>query len=102
MKLATYIQFENCLVVMLEEVGRTFVITLDDNEAEFEEWDGNEVFDEHSIKIDIEEKRKSPAAIMGALGGKKGGIARAKKLSPERRKEIAIKAANARWHLNVK
>ena len=28
----------------------------------------------------------------------KGGKARAKKLSPEERKAIAIKAANARWH----
>jgi hypothetical protein len=33
----------------------------------------------------------------GGLGGKKGGPARAKKLSPERRKEIARKAAKARW-----
>jgi len=30
-------------------------------------------------------------------GGKKGGAARAKKLSPERRKEIAKKANEARW-----
>jgi len=41
------------------------------------------------------------AAILGRIGGKiggpKGGRARAKKLSAERRKEIARKAAQARW-----
>lgn len=37
-------------------------------------------------------------SILGQMGGKKGGKARAAKLSPERRKEIAVKAANARWH----
>lgn len=30
-------------------------------------------------------------------GGRKGGIARAKTLTPERRREIARKAAAARW-----
>lgn len=41
---------------------------------------------------------KNPAAVaLGKLGGKKGGPARAKKLSPEQRKEIAAKAARARW-----
>jgi hypothetical protein len=43
-------------------------------------------------------KRKNKAAqALGKLGGLKGGKARAKKLSPERRKEIAQIAANARW-----
>ncbi len=41
---------------------------------------------------------KNPAAVaLGKLGGKKGGDARAKKLSPEKRKAIAKKAAKARW-----
>jgi hypothetical protein len=41
---------------------------------------------------------KNPAAVtLGRLGGLKGGKARAKKLLPERRKEIAKKAAMARW-----
>ena len=41
---------------------------------------------------------KNPAAVaLGRLGGKKGGVARAKKLSPERRSEIARKAAKARY-----
>jgi hypothetical protein len=37
------------------------------------------------------------AAALSKLGSKKGGIARAKLLSPERRREIAVRAANARW-----
>lgn len=42
--------------------------------------------------------KKNPAAVaLGALGGLKGGVARAKKLSAQRRKEIATKAAEARW-----
>lgn len=41
---------------------------------------------------------KNPAAVeLGRLGGKKGGKARAEKLTPERRREIAKKAAEARW-----
>lgn len=41
---------------------------------------------------------KNPAAVaLGKLGGKKGGPARAAKLSEEERKEIAKKAARARW-----
>lgn len=43
-------------------------------------------------------REKNPAAVaLGRLGGKKGGPARAAKLSPERRSEIARKAAKARW-----
>ena len=41
---------------------------------------------------------KNPAAVaLGKLGGAKGGAARAKKLSARRRREIAKKAAEARW-----
>ena len=41
---------------------------------------------------------KNPAAVaLGRLGGLKGGRARADKLAPERRSEIAKKAALARW-----
>lgn len=41
---------------------------------------------------------KNPAAVaLGRLGGKKGGKARADSLSPEKRREIARKAAQARW-----
>ena len=45
-----------------------------------------------------EELTKNPAAVaLGRLGGKKGGKARAAKLSAERRSEIARMAAQARW-----
>ena len=37
------------------------------------------------------------AAALGRLGGLKGGPARAAKLSPRRRREIARAAARARW-----
>lgn len=41
---------------------------------------------------------KDPAAVsLGRRGGLKGGNARAAKLSSEQRKEIARKAATARW-----
>jgi hypothetical protein len=41
---------------------------------------------------------KNPAAAaLGRLGGLKGGKARAAKLTPERRKEIAQEAAKKRW-----
>ncbi len=44
------------------------------------------------------EKAKNPAAVaLGRLGGLKGGKARAAKLTAKRRKEIAKKAAKARW-----
>jgi len=40
----------------------------------------------------------NPAAVaLGRLGGLKGGPARARALSARRRREIARKAANARW-----
>lgn len=41
---------------------------------------------------------KNPAAVtLGRLGGLKGGKARARKLSPEERSDIARAAAAARW-----
>ena len=41
---------------------------------------------------------KNPHAVaLGRLGGQKGGKARAEKLTAEQRKEIAKKAAKARW-----
>ena len=45
-----------------------------------------------------EESTKNPAAVsLGRLGGLKSGKARMEKLTPEQRKEIAQKAARARW-----
>ncbi len=41
---------------------------------------------------------KDPKAVRaGREGGKKGGPARTAKLTPQRRQEIAKKAARARW-----
>jgi len=41
---------------------------------------------------------KDPSAVaLGRKGGLKGGKARAAKLTPEKRSEIARKAAAARW-----
>ncbi len=46
-----------------------------------------------------EDSKKNPAAVaLGRLGGLKGGRARANKLTPEQRKEIAQKAAKSRWN----
>ena len=43
-------------------------------------------------------RRKNPAAVaLGRLGGKKGGPARAKKLSAKNSNEIKKKAALSRW-----
>ena len=49
-------------------------------------------------KSSDDKPKKNPAAVaLGRLGGLKGGKARAKKLSAKKRKEIAQKAAKARW-----
>lgn len=37
------------------------------------------------------------AVVLGRLGGKKGGHARAKKLTPQQRSDIARRAAQVRW-----
>ena len=44
------------------------------------------------------EGKKNPAAVaLGKLGASKGGLARAKKLTPEQLSELGRKAALARW-----
>lgn len=45
-----------------------------------------------------EELIKAAAAALGRKGGLVGGKARAESLTPNRRSEIAKKAAKARWH----
>lgn len=46
----------------------------------------------------VMDAKKNPHAVaLGKLGASKGGKARAQKLMPERRKEIATLAARARW-----
>jgi hypothetical protein len=43
-------------------------------------------------------KEKNPAAVaLGKLGGLKGGRGRAESMTPERRSEIAQRAAKQRW-----
>lgn len=45
------------------------------------------------------DREKNPAAVaLGLLGAQKGGLARSKKLSPEKRRKIAQMAAAARWN----
>jgi hypothetical protein len=46
---------------------------------------------------EIEDKTRDPGTEANRKGGLKGGKARAKALSAKKRKEIAEKAARARW-----
>lgn len=49
-------------------------------------------------RVDPKKRGKDPAAVsLGRRGGLKGGKARAESISPERRSEIAKKAAEARY-----
>ena len=54
-------------------------------------------------RIAILERRRASAAVnphaaaLGRLGGLKGGPARAARLTPKRRRDIARAAARARW-----
>ena len=41
--------------------------------------------------------RNPHAVALGKIGGKKGGDARAKSLTPDKRRAIAKKAAQSRW-----
>ncbi len=50
-------------------------------------------------KPKTEPPKKNPAAVaLGRLGGKKGGKARAAKMTAEERSEAARKAAQVRWN----
>ena len=58
----------------------------------------DQVTTDEQLRAKAIEEGKNPAAVLlGRLGGLKGGKARAMKLSAEERKEIARKAAEARW-----
>lgn len=58
--------------------------------------------EESSIVEVKKEPEKNPAAVaLGRLGGLKGGVARAKKLSAKKRSEIAKKAALSRWKVEA-
>jgi hypothetical protein len=49
------------------------------------------------MRIATGEVEDSPSPPRGQKGGIKGGVARARNLSPEQRRKIAEKAASARW-----
>ena len=56
------------------------------------------VIDSIIEKTDSQRPEKNPAAVaLGKLGGLRGGRARAEALSPQKRQQIARKAAKARW-----
>jgi len=46
---------------------------------------------------EIEDTKRDPGTEANRKGGLKGGKARADSMTPERRKEIAKKAAESRW-----
>ncbi len=52
---------------------------------------------EEMVRKAIAEGKNPGAVLLGSLGASKGGKARAKSLSKEQRKQIAKKAAKARW-----
>ncbi|HWS17349.1 MAG TPA: hypothetical protein VN223_05020 [Candidatus Elarobacter sp.] len=45
----------------------------------------------------VSESKRHPKIVRGRAGGKKGGQARAKHLTPDQRADIARTAAQARW-----
>ena len=57
-------------------------------------------------RVDILARRRHPVAVnphaaaLGRLGGLKGGPARAAALTPDRRRDIARRAARKRWGLD--
>lgn len=51
---------------------------------------------------DPDEGKNPHAVALGRLGGKKGGRARAAKLTKKQRSEIARQAAHARWAKTTK
>ena len=60
------------------------------------------VFDSEVVQKALKEGKDPLAVMLGQRGGLKGGKARAEKLSAKKRKEIAQKAAQARWSKNDK
>ncbi len=60
------------------------------------------VIDQDLVNKAIAEGKDPLAVLLGQRGGLKGGKARAKSMTPERRKEIASEAAKARWARNKK
>ncbi len=59
---------------------------------------GKEVSDAQAETARVARDKDPSAVALGRKGGLKGGRVRAAKLTPERRSEIARKAAAARWN----
>ena len=58
---------------------------------------------EQAIGESLSQKQKNPAAVaLGRKGGLRGGRVRAETLTAKQRKEIAQRAARARWAENKK
>ena len=57
-----------------------------------------EGFNSNLLDFDEEKNISVVMSALGKKGGVIGGVKRAAVLSPERRKEIAQKAAKSRWH----
>ncbi len=53
--------------------------------------------EDRAVPSPIENGKDAAAVALGRKGGLKGGKARAAKMAPEKRAEIARKAAKARW-----
>jgi hypothetical protein len=51
----------------------------------------------HQEEKPVDPTKNPHAVALGRLGGLKGGAARAAKLAPKKRSQIAAKAAKARW-----
>ena len=58
------------------------------------------IFDQIIEETENDSGKDPLAVLLGRRGGLKGGRARNNALTPERRKEIAKLAANARWDKN--
>lgn len=54
--------------------------------------------DEDKVDESVDDGKDPAAVALGRRGGLKGGRARADKLTPEQRSEIARKAAATRWN----
>jgi hypothetical protein len=53
-----------------------------------------------AVEKPIDPEKNPHAVALGRLGGLKGGAARAAKLAPQKRSQIAAKAAKTRWGKN--
>ena len=58
-----------------------------------------EQMDGKPLETPPRDRRNPHAVALGSMGGRKGGKARAKALSPAKRTAIAKKAAASRWKL---